>query len=39
MTTVKIENFDNTVATIPPYTLTSDSFKNWRAMSESGGRR
>lgn len=39
LTTVKIENFDNTVTTIPPYTLTSDSFKNWRAMSESGGRR
>ena len=39
LTTVKIENFDNTVTTLPPYTLTSDSFKNWRAMSESGGRR
>ena len=39
LTIVKIKNFDNTIATIPPYTLLSESFVNWRAMSESGGRR
>lgn len=36
---VKVQNFDNTVVTIPPYTLVSNSFINWRGMSESGGRR
>ena len=39
LTIVKIKNFDNTIATIPPYTLLSESFVNWRAMSESCGRR
>jgi len=39
LTTVKVRNWDNTVTTIPTYALISDSFKNWRAMSESGGRR
>jgi len=37
--TVKVRNWDKTVTTIPTYTLVSDSFKNWRGMSESGGRR
>lgn len=39
LTTVKVQNFDNTVTTIPTYALISDSFKNWRGMQESGGRR
>lgn len=39
LTTVKVRNWDNTVTTIPTYALISDSFKNWRGMSESGGRR
>lgn len=39
LTTVKVQNFDNTITTIPPYSLVSDSFQNWRGMSESGGRR
>lgn len=39
LTAIKIKNFDNTVSTIPPYTLISDTFQNWRAMQESGGRR
>jgi miniconductance mechanosensitive channel len=39
LTTVKIRNWDNTITTIPAYALISDSFKNWRGMSESGGRR
>lgn len=37
--TVKIQNWDKTITTIPSYALISDSFKNWRGMSESGGRR
>ncbi len=37
--TVKVRNFDNTVTTIPTYALISNSFKNWRGMAESGGRR
>jgi miniconductance mechanosensitive channel len=37
--TVKIQNFDKTITTIPTYKLFSESFKNWRGMSESGGRR
>ena len=37
--TVKIQNFDNTIVTIPPYMLVSNSFINWRGMSDSGGRR
>ena len=36
---VKVRNFDKTVTTIPTYALISDSFKNWRGMQESGGRR
>lgn len=39
LTTVKVRNFDNTVTMIPTYALVSDSFTNWRAMQESGGRR
>lgn len=39
LTTVKVQNWDNTVTMIPSYALISDSFKNWRYMSESGGRR
>ena len=39
LTTVKVRNFDNTVSTIPTYALISESFKNWRGMTESGGRR
>ncbi|MBW3670614.1 MAG: mechanosensitive ion channel family protein [Acidobacteria bacterium] len=37
--TVKIQNFDKTITTIPTYKLIEDSFKNWRGMKESGGRR
>ena len=37
--TVKVRNWDNTITTIPPYALVSDSFQNWRGMQESGGRR
>lgn len=37
--TVKIRNWDKTIASIPTYALVSDSFKNWRGMQESGGRR
>jgi miniconductance mechanosensitive channel len=37
--TVKVRNWDKTISTIPTYSLISDSFKNWRGMSESGGRR
>lgn len=36
---VKVQNFDNTIVTIPPYSLVSGSFINWRGMAESGGRR
>ena len=39
LNTVKIQNFDNTISTIPPYTLVSASFQNWRGMVESGGPR
>ncbi|WP_241623628.1 mechanosensitive ion channel family protein [Rosenbergiella epipactidis] len=39
LTTVKVHNWDKTIVTIPAYALISDSFKNWRGMSESGGRR
>lgn len=39
LNTVKIRNFDNSVTTIPAYALISDSFKNWRGMEISGGRR
>ena len=37
--TVKVQNWDNTITTIPTHRLISDSFKNWRGMSQSGGRR
>ncbi len=37
--TVKVQNWDKTIATIPAHALISDSFRNWRGMSESGGRR
>ena len=37
LNTVKIQNFDNTVTTVPPFILTGDSFQNWRWMQESGG--
>ncbi|MFA7116168.1 MAG: mechanosensitive ion channel domain-containing protein [Bacteroidales bacterium] len=36
---VKVRNWDNTITSIPPYALISDSFQNWRGMQESGGRR
>lgn len=37
--TVKVKNFDKTISTIPTYALVNESFKNWRGMTESGGRR
>ena len=37
--TIKVQNWDKTITTIPTYKLISDSFKNWRGMSDSGGRR
>ncbi len=39
LTTVKVQNWDKTITTIPTYALITDSFRNWRGMSESGGRR
>lgn len=39
LTTVKVQNWDKTITTIPPYALVSDSFQNWRGMFNSGGRR
>lgn len=39
LTTVKVQNFDKTITTIPPYALVSDSFQNWRGMWQSGSRR
>jgi len=39
LTTVKVQNFDKTITTIPTYSLISDSFQNWRGMRQSGGRR
>ncbi|MDB4303998.1 mechanosensitive ion channel family protein, partial [Desulfosarcina sp.] len=39
LTTVKVQNWDKTISTIPTYSLISESFKNWRGMEESGGRR
>ena len=39
LTTIKVQNWDKTNSTFPTYALMSDSFKNWRGMSESGGRR
>jgi len=37
--TVKVQNFDKTISTIPTHRLVSDAFQNWRGMAESGGRR
>lgn len=39
LTSVKVQNWDKTITTIPTYALITDSFKNWRGMQESGGRR
>ncbi len=39
LTTVKVQNWDKTITTIPTYAMVSDYFTNWRGMSESGGRR
>ena len=39
LNTVKIQNFDNTISTVPPYSLVSNPFQNWRGMVESGGKR
>lgn len=39
LNTVKVRNFDNTIVSIPPYSLISSTLQNWRAMKESGGRR
>jgi len=39
LTTVKVRNWDKTITTVPTYALISDSFKNWRGMTEAGGRR
>ncbi len=39
LTTVKVQNWDKTITTVPIYSLVSDAFTNWRGMSESGGRR
>lgn len=39
LTTIKVQNWDKTITTIPTYAFIAESFKNWRGMSESGGRR
>jgi len=39
LSTIKVQNWDKTITSLPTYGLISDSFKNWRGMSESGGRR
>ncbi|MDD3858738.1 MAG: mechanosensitive ion channel [Bacteroidales bacterium] len=39
LNTVKVQNWDNTISTIPTYALVTESFSNWRGMEESGGRR
>lgn len=39
LNTVKVQNFDKTIISLPAYALVSDSFKNWRGMTEFGGRR
>ncbi len=39
LNTVKVQNFDKSIVTLPAYTLVSDSFKNWRGMTQFGGRR
>lgn len=39
LTTVKVRNWDNTIVTVPPYSLLTESFQNWRGMQDGGGRR
>lgn len=39
LNTIKVQNFDKTIASVPPYSLTTNAIKNWRGMSVSGGRR
>lgn len=39
LNTIKVQNWDNTIATVPPYSLMQESFLNWRGMQESAGRR
>lgn len=39
LTTVKVQNWDNTILTVPPCTLLSDTFQNWKGMQEGNGRR
>ena len=39
LTTIKVQNWDKTITSIPSYAIITASFKNWRGMSESGGRR
>jgi miniconductance mechanosensitive channel len=39
LTTVKVQNWDKTISTVPTYALVSNSFRNWRGMNDSGGRR
>ena len=39
LTTVKVQNWDKTITTVPPYALINDSFQNWRGMFDIGGRR
>ncbi len=39
LNTVKVQNWDMTITTIPTYALISEAFRNWRGMNESGGRR
>ena len=39
LTTVKVENFDNTITTVPAYAMITNAFINWRGMEDSGGRR
>lgn len=39
LNTVKVQNWDKTISTIPTYSLVSESFSNWKGMEESGGRR
>jgi miniconductance mechanosensitive channel len=39
LTTVKVQNFDKTIVSVPTYALVTNSFQNWRGMAESGGRR
>jgi miniconductance mechanosensitive channel len=39
LNTVKVQNWDKTISTIPTYALVAESFNNWKGMEESGGRR